>query len=340
MQTTSEDKKTRQKRVVRRKTVSSTTVCAVSGDTWLLVCANLFFSPVCVLRLMRTSKTIWLALKNNPIWWKTFFDRVVLYQSVLGSGKYLGTLKEFSKMTQNKRSVIHLVFSSECCGCGVRYGHSIFKPLMKRLCQTCIHDKLISNRVLLYKYGVHFSDFLLEYCEKGGILMAHTLPKPTITSFLRVTSEPLDLVQKSSTTSSGNPRGNKMLFFEKSVLKEALGIHLEDCLVQTKGKKNAVTALFARFRRLRTQDLFINTSKHWAIGVEAARSHEIQRMIHPLKLCTIGMVGGPYNSFPTNMKANDIQRRHTITIKRRQGMTAELIGRMEQCVDSQAIILD
>ena len=171
---------------------------------------------------MRTSKTIWLALKDNPIWWQRFYDRVVLYQSVLGSSGRLLALREIKN--NNKRIVLHIVFSTECGGCGARYGHSIFKPLMKRLCQTCIHDKLISNRVLLYKYGVHFSDFVIEYKEKGGVIMCHKHPKNNVSSFQRITCEPLDLSQKYSNTTTAV----KMLFFDKTVLKDVLGINLEE----------------------------------------------------------------------------------------------------------------
>lgn len=341
----SEDKvMKRQKRAVRRNTVSSKTVGIVSGDTWLLVCTNLYFSPSCVLKLMRTSKIIWLALKDNPIWWKTFFDRIVLFQTMLGSSRFIASLNEFGKKTENKRLVIHIVFSDVCCCCGARYGHSIFKPLMQRLCKTCIHDKLISNRVLLYKYGLHFADFILDYCDRGGILMFHPQPKPSITSFLRVTSDILDLTQKTSNgnqvSRSPNPTVTKMLFFEKSFLKQVLGLDLEAHFRETKLRKDAIQVLFARFRRLRTQDLLIKSSKHWAIGIEAARSHEVNRMIHPLKLCTIWLVGGPYYSFPTHLSSTTLQRQNAVSFKRRKGMTSAKIRLIEQYVDEKAIDLD
>ena len=57
----------RKSRVIRRHTVSAQTINAISGDTWLLVCSNLFFSPACVLKLMQTSKTIWLAEFSNCV---------------------------------------------------------------------------------------------------------------------------------------------------------------------------------------------------------------------------------------------------------------------------------
>lgn len=340
----SDDKVKRQKRAVKRNTVSSKTVGTVCGDTWLLVCTNLYFSPSCVLKLMRTSKTIWIALKENPLWWKTFFDRVLLFQTMLDSSRFISALKEFGKKTENKRMVIYLVFSNECCGCGARYGHSIFKPLMKRLCKTCIHDQLISNRVLLYKYGLHFSDFVLEYCDMGGILMFHSHPKPSITSFLRVTCESLDLVQKTSTSTanakSPSTATPKMLFFDKTFLRRVLGLNLEEHFRETKLKKEAIHILFACFRRLRTHDLVFSSSKHLLLGVEAARTHEVNRMIHPLKLCTVWLAGGPYYSFPTNLSSTSIDRQQGVAIRRRKGMTGGKIRLIEQYVDEKGVEIE
>ena len=322
----------RQARTTRRHKVSSTTVAAVSGDTWLLVCANLYFSPACVLKLMRTSKTIWLALRENPTWWKTFYDRVVLYQSVLTKSNCIATLNELGQHNRNKRVVIHLVFSSECCGCGARYGHSIFKPLMKRLCQTCIHDKLISNRVLMYKYGIHFSDFIVEYSEKGGVVMFYTQTKPITASFLRVTSETLDLNHKTE------QKGGKLLFFDKNFMKEALGIDLTKAFEETSKHKRAVQALLARFRRLRTQNFLINGCSHLILGMEAARKHEITRLLHPPTMCTLMMLGGPYYSFSTSSSGRAaVNGSH---FKLRKGMTLESVRRIEVCVNDKGVSLD
>ncbi len=189
-------------RSVRRKTVSSETVSSICSDTWLIVCSNLYFSPQCVLKLMKTSKTIWLALKDNPMWWQFFYNRVVLYQSILIRSNCLWVLREFGERSKkNKRIVIHLVFGTECSGCGTRYGHSIFKPLMRRMCQTCVHDALISNRVLLLKHGIHYWDIAMEYTAKGGTLLLHPYPKPCMSSFMNVTNNVLDLVHKNLTIS-------------------------------------------------------------------------------------------------------------------------------------------
>lgn len=64
-----------------------------------------------------------------------------------------------------------LIFGKECSDCGCRYGHSIFYPLMTRLCQWCVHSRLVSNRVLMEVYGIYFSDILIEYNQKGGRLL-------------------------------------------------------------------------------------------------------------------------------------------------------------------------
>ena len=331
----------RKSRVIRRHTVSAQTINAISGDTWLLVCSNLFFSPACVLKLMQTSKTIWLALKNNPAWWQTFFDRVMLYQSVLTKSNCIGILKELGdKSKNNKRIVIHLVFSSECGKCSARFGHSIFKPLMRRMCQTCIHDSLISNRVLLHKYGIHFSDMVMEYCDKGGILMVHDHPKPTLSSFLRATADTLDIAPHTCVPKPGSLQGNKMLFFDKTFISEVMGINLTEEYKKNHQKKIAVMTLMACFRRLKTQTLLFHASKyHMIMGMEAARKHEIQRLFHTFKACSVWMTGGPYYSFsahPSVIKEFGAK----LPIKTRIGMTSEKIARIDHYVNIWGMSLE
>jgi hypothetical protein len=331
----------RKSRQIRRHTVSAQTISTISGDTWLLVCSNLFFSPASVLKLMQTSKTIWLALKNDPAWWQRFFDRVILYQSVLTKSNCLGVLKELGdKSKNNKRAVIHLVFSSECGKCGARFGHSIFKPLMKRMCQTCIHDSLVSNRVLLHKYGIHFSDMVMEYCGKGGVLMVHGQPKPTLSSFLRVTADTLDITHHTCVPKYGSPPGNKMLFFDKAFISEVMGINLTEEYAKNLQKKAAVMTLMACLRRLKTQSLLFHASKyHMIMGMEAARKHEIQRLLHSFKACSVWITGGPYYSFsahPSAIKHDDGR----LPIKPRNGMTCEKIARIVHCVNQWGVSLE
>lgn len=338
--------KQRHKREVQRSVVTVKTVSAVSADTWLLVCSNFYFSPATLLKLMRSSKTIWQALKANPAWWEIFYNRVVQYQSVLYRSNCLSTLEELGKRNKNKQTVIHLVFSTECVVCGMRYGHSIFKPLMKRLCQTCIHDSLVSNKVLLYKYGIHFSDFIIEYCAKGGVPLVHQHPKPSSASFLRITCAPLDLAQRAS----NHPQNNKAIFFEKRLLKEALGINLEEKARETNMAKEAVQLLLGCFRRMTTHYLMFEVSKHKALGMDALRKHEVQRAINPRRTLAIWLTGGPYYAISTNASVATIQQqlahsasdaaRPSPLIKRRKGMSTSVIASIEKCVDEVAVVVE
>jgi hypothetical protein len=326
----------RLKRIVHRQIVSSNTVSTVNGDTWLLICSNLYFSPSTVLKLMHTSKTIWLALKDNPVWWQAFYNRVILYQSMLNRSGYLLSLVDMGIKNNNRRNIIHLVFSTACGVCGARYGHSIFKPLMQRLCQTCIHDKLISNRVLLYKYGIHFSDFIIEYYAKGGAIMYHSQPKSNLSSFQRITCDKLDLIQKSSNTTA---KGIKMLFFDKDMLKSGLKIDLHEHYREVQIKKVAIQLLLGYFRRYVTGNILQTSSKHKVLAAEAVRKHETIRMIHPLKLCTIWLIGGPYYSFATDTNPITTKKVQRVA-KYRRGMTLEMINCIEDCISSKAISLD
>ena len=108
---------------------------------------------------------------------------------------YITPLMKYKHHHRNKRKVLQLVFGKECNECEARYGHHIFSPLMKRLCPWCIHDALISNRVLLHKYGIHFADILKNYHQKEGTLIVFNSKRnqKIQPGLLELTSEAVDL---------------------------------------------------------------------------------------------------------------------------------------------------
>jgi hypothetical protein len=68
---------------------------------------------------------------------------------------------------------------------------------MTRICRPCVREALVSNRVLLQKFGVHFSDILEEYSKRGGrLLKTARLPK-TMRRLRLVSSEPIDFSENS-----------------------------------------------------------------------------------------------------------------------------------------------
>ena len=185
-------KKKRRIRACKRKAVTANTMRSLSEDTWLMVCAHFFFSPHCVFRLMKASKCIWLALKDNKLWWDAFFVRIQVYQSMITCSIFALKLRAYAKRP-NKMVALQLIFGKECTGCGTRYWHSIFDPIGARLCQWCVHDRLVSNKVLLQRYGIHFADMLVEYHAKGGVFITHKQFKQARDTFLQLTSDAIDL---------------------------------------------------------------------------------------------------------------------------------------------------
>lgn len=202
----------------KRGRIQEQSIQRVNSDTWLTLCSYFFFSPHCVFRLMKACKRIRQALLNYPLWWELFYRRIVAYQSVVVRSLYLPSLRELQDY-DNKRVILQLIYGKECRGCGARYGHSIFQPLGTRICQPCIQEGLVSHRVLLREYGLHFADFLEEYSGKGGVIIAHkqqgkqSVPKTG--GLFRLTRNPLDfeikkwenhLVQRVIPHSSGRER--------------------------------------------------------------------------------------------------------------------------------------
>jgi len=94
-----------------------------------------------------------------------------LQNSMMHENGYHSTLVKLKDLHENPKVILFAVFGKECNDCRCRYGHTLFYPLMTRLCQWCVHQRLISNRVLYEVYGVYFCDILVEYNSKGGLLL-------------------------------------------------------------------------------------------------------------------------------------------------------------------------
>ncbi len=177
----------------RRRTAPPPTL---SDDMWAKVCLHFFKAPELVFRIMMALRSVWRALRHNRVFWEMLYRQTYTYHTeLIKFGTSTAQLAAF-KDCRDKHRMLQLIFGRRCEACAARYGHSLFQPLMERLCQWCLQERLVSNRELLARYGLHFSDLLLEYYRKGGRLVVHkqhmTRKVPVSSSLFRLTCSPLD----------------------------------------------------------------------------------------------------------------------------------------------------
>jgi hypothetical protein len=185
-------------------------------------------SPHAVFRLLITNKSLLQAPSTQ--WWGEFYHKVVEYQKNLKHSNFLHKLVCHcpSHDTFDAKKTIGLAFGIHCMYCGVRHGHTFIKTLMIRACAKCLHQDLISNGELEFKYGISYSDFIEEYSKKGGI----ALPKECFRS------HPYHIKKDSS------------IFFQKSKLICLLGIDFDVQEALQLKRKAAAQFLTSRISRL------------------------------------------------------------------------------------------
>lgn len=64
------------------------------------------------------------------------------------------------------RRVFALKFGTRCGLCGCRHRHEVYWSLRKRVCRLCMENNTISGEALSRKYGVDYSDMLLQHKGK------------------------------------------------------------------------------------------------------------------------------------------------------------------------------
>ena len=232
------------KRRCRRNKVTPGTMMTVPMEVWMIVCKNVFFSPHMPFRLMMANKHIWKTLRDDKKWWKEFYDRVVQYQNILLTSRFYSSLISFARKGQCYRTVLKLVFSPRCSCCGVRFGHTVFKPMMQRLCRTCVRDKMISNKVLFYKHGIYFADFIGTYVETGGFLLQCDFNRPNVGALAQLTTEEVDMTGRQSVP-KGRWLDSVLLFFKREDLVRLVGVDFEASAIAARTRDKAVRLLQA-----------------------------------------------------------------------------------------------
>lgn len=324
----------------------------LSMDTWLWICTQLYFSPVHVFRVMAASREAWNSLKANPHWWSMFYQRIVEYQSSIvmhSMSPYIKTLQRYSQYPDKKR-LLKLTFVRVCEICGAKQGHTLLHPLMSRLCTLCVQQRLISNRVLLKRYGIHFSDFLIKYHRAGGVVITHRQNHKrsldNSTSLLWLTCDPLDF--QTCQLDRMTDFQNQLLFFvikdvervrEISLGKEAIAHELRLKAVERIGAecrmKNAQRTM--RNPYFTVQDILVNDRyNRIQFGLRQQNSERGRTSMMMMLI-----MGGP---FMFSSKSSSIGRNSTFwglqqpQIRLRPGLTEEDLIQIRTIVDNASTL--
>ena len=284
-----EKKRQKVARAVQRGKVHENTVSSASADVWLIICCNVFHSPHTVFRLMMACKAVNTGLKGNKEWWAQFYARIVQYQQCLSHSNFLSALREFEARA-NKQDAIRLAYSPRCGFCGIRFGHSIFRPFMQRVCAGCLSGQLVSNRVLYTRYGLNFSDFIVTYCQAGGLLLHKDSYRSRSRALhMRLTREPVDHV-------SVDP----LLFMRRADVERVLGCTLEsERYVQQRQRIDAARLLSAAVARSVTRRALARASTRYynATLADDLRTADLMRVVEPAAPRPGWFPGGPFYAF-------------------------------------------
>ena len=285
-----------------RLKVTACTMAQVPVDTWLLVCMHLFSGPHHVFRLIVACRGVWGALKAHPAWWELFYRRVLLYHDVMFASPYVKVLHRY-RWHSDKHRVLKLVFVRMCETCGTRQGHTLLHPLMARLCTVCTQQKVVSNRVLLQRYGLHFSDFLIAYHTSGAVVIAHAQNvKKSLdhsTSLLWLTCDPLDFETRPLDRVSGFK--HQLLFFCVKDLERVLGTTLAQARRLHQARLAACERLWAQCRMVQARRAMNNAYMTVHDILVTDRWHRIQSGLRRQQLnggrshgLPMLVMGGPY----------------------------------------------
>lgn len=288
----------------RARCAPASVVMREKDDVWLGICAELYTTPLWVFRLMSACKNVWQLLHSNTAWWEAFYERVLQYHDDCVFSHYTHWLHHFRSHT-DKRAALQLLFIKACTDCGARNGRDqrvlLTLCMPARLCQGCSQERLVSNRVLLLRYGLHYSDILPEYHAKGGLLiMRHQHRKHALSQhneLLRLTCAPIDFEYwrgERLAVLGGQPWSNsRLLFFRKRDLELILSLSLPQLQHEQQLRLAAIARLGAHMRMSNVQRTL--TPDSVAAVVARERLEAVRHSLNPRHPeAAFMMLGGPY----------------------------------------------
>ena len=203
-------------------------------------CMHLQTSPRHVFLMMQVCRG--LRANLHAQWWQRFWT---WHQSSLRHIRhhYLNEGIHGTLRAPQYTHIFRLVYGLRCERCHARWHHRVIPLLNMRLCPLCVRDNLVSNRVLLFRYGLRACDVLEAH--------AHLITYFPLTAYRRreralrdLTQDPIDLQDAFSRSS----RTQQFMFLWRPDL-EAL-YDLDACAAEQRRRLDATNRLKAAMRRL------------------------------------------------------------------------------------------
>lgn len=88
--------------------------------------------------------------------------------------------------------ILRLVYSLRCERCNARWNHHVVCHLRLRLCETCLRDNVVSNRVLYYRYGLNVAEIIDEHAHLVTYFPVKTYHRRDA-AFRELSSDPVDI---------------------------------------------------------------------------------------------------------------------------------------------------
>lgn len=207
-------------------------------DALSLVCTHFHSSPRFVFLMMMACKGLHQCL--NDEWWHRFWKLHQAHTTV-PRHHYLSESLHGRLRPAQYAHVLRLVYSLRCQKCGARWHHRVIPLLKMRLCPLCLRDNLVSNRVLLFRYGLRACDVVDTH--------AHVITYFPLVHYRRRERVLRDLTQDPIDTASfDDARTQELMFFWKPDL--AIVYDLDDCQARQRARLGAANRLKAAMRRL------------------------------------------------------------------------------------------
>lgn len=260
----------------RRGKVVSTTLPL---EMLAMVCQYLHRSPRHVFLVVKAAKG--LRAFMTAAWWERFW---AMHKTTISAGYRHYFLREFTIVSLRPAQMSHVlrvVYGLRCECCGARWRHRIVELMKLRMCELCVRDRFISNRVLYYRFGLNVADVLIKH---GHLITYSPLRqyKRGDAEFKRLTRDLIDV----NGFHGGLVKHQTLMFLWRDDVAKLYD--LEACAREQCARLGAVNLLKANFRAanvLRAWD----KSPRYALGMFLASNTEDERVL----LDPSWVVGGP-----------------------------------------------
>jgi hypothetical protein len=184
------------------------------------------------------------------------------------------------------RRVYALKHGTKCGICGCRYRHEVYWSLRMRVCRLCMEGNTISGEALSRKYGVDYSDMLINHKGKFFFYTGNVTGSDDRVSVNHMTSAEL------------NVRNTTYMFWLPHL---RTFLDLPALCQKQKDRRNAAVVLSNAVKRRWTtfqRNIFGTKKSNYSVDclVIALYRNEKKRFTHPYGVTV--PVGGPSWSFP------------------------------------------